>query len=223
MDITFSDDVKTSFPDLLISVSEVGPITVRRKDPDVEKMKREIEAEARKIFDIEDLKDIPTIRLLRDFYWKLGIDPTKTRPSSEALIRRILNDREIPIINTAVDNYNIASIRTLLPFAGFDKDKLVGDLHLRFANEGESFLGIGMDKPVILTGKELVFEDEESLVAIYPYRDADRTKITLETKNVLLIACGVPGIDKARLDLSLSFALGLTEKHCKITSDPAYT
>lgn len=70
----------------------------------------------------------------------------------------------------------------------------MGELTMREAAEGERFLGIGMDKPVVLEGGEAVVEDEEKLIAVYPYRDADACKITLETRDTLMLVCGVPNI-----------------------------
>ena len=65
---------------------------------------------------------------------------------------------------------------------------------MRFSKDGEEFMGIGMKKPKILTGKEIVVADESRLIAIYPYRDADFSKIMPSTENILIISCGVPGI-----------------------------
>jgi len=65
---------------------------------------------------------------------------------------------------------------------------------MRVAREGEEFHGIGMKKPKILRGGEIVVADSSRLVAIYPYRDAEYSKVTLRTKKVCLMVCGVPGI-----------------------------
>ncbi len=78
--------------------------------------------------DKESLKDNPIIRALRDFYWSIGIDPTKTRPSSEALVRRLLNSNSIPKINNVIDAGNIASIETLIPIGIYDLDKIKGSI-----------------------------------------------------------------------------------------------
>jgi DNA/RNA-binding domain of Phe-tRNA-synthetase-like protein len=121
-------------------------------DPRLEEFKEEIFAEVKQKFTLESLKDEPVFRAYRDFFWKIGIDPTKNRPAAEALIRRILGGRSIPRINTAVDAYNLASMSTCIAIAAFDIDKLDGEITMRFANNGESFLGIGMDKPVTLAG-----------------------------------------------------------------------
>jgi DNA/RNA-binding domain of Phe-tRNA-synthetase-like protein len=89
---------------------------------------------------------------------------------------------------------------TCIALAAFDTSKLEGQLVMRFAINGEEFVGIGMDKPLVTVGGEIVMADEARLVAIYPYRDADYSRITLQTKNLMFISCGAPGISLAQLE-----------------------
>jgi DNA/RNA-binding domain of Phe-tRNA-synthetase-like protein len=148
----------------------------------------------------------------------LGIDPTKIRPASEALIRRILRGREIPRINTLVDTYNLASIVSGIPLAAFDNTKLKGELLMRKAKPNEVFLGIGMEKPVNLKGNEIIIQDPENLIAIYPYRDADYSKITSSTEEVLLMTCGAPGITEQDLRDAESTAVEYITRFCNGTT-----
>ena len=85
---------------------------------------------------------------------------------------------------------------------------------MRFAEEGEQFVGIGMEKPLVLKGGEIVVSDEEKLVAIYPYRDADNTKVTEKTKNITVVVCGVPGIPKQELEKASDVALEYVTRFC---------
>lgn len=165
-----------------------------RSDELLRKFVEQISEETRKQYNLESLKDVPVLRAYRDFFWKVGIDPTKVRPAAEALIRRILLGKPIPIINNLVDAYNLASIKTCIALAAFDRDLLKGELLMRPAGRGDRFMGIGMQEPKELAGGEIVVADDEKLVAIYPYRDAEQTKISSSTENVLLLICGVPGI-----------------------------
>jgi DNA/RNA-binding domain of Phe-tRNA-synthetase-like protein len=95
-----------------------------------------------------------------------------------------------------VDAYNLASTKTILPISGFDVDLLNQPFHVRFAKNGETFTGIGMDKPITLTEQMLVLADQKQVLCIYPYRDTDLTKITMQTRNAMIIVYGVPGIDE---------------------------
>ena len=106
----------------------------------------------------------------------------------------------MPIINTAVDAYNLASMKTGVALAAFDYLKVKPPITLRMAREGELFLGIGMEKPRRLKGVEVVASDEEKLLAIYPYRDAEDSKVTLETRSIALMTCGVPGVNVELLE-----------------------
>ncbi|MEM1949331.1 MAG: phenylalanine--tRNA ligase beta subunit-related protein [Candidatus Caldarchaeum sp.] len=149
----------------------------------------------RKTLKLDELTRHPLVRAYRDFFWRIGVDPTKTRPSAEALLRRVLQGKKFPRVNTLVDVYNIVSMKYVVPIAAFDADRLAGDLVMRFARSGERFQGIGMEKPLTLSGGEVVVEDGQKLIAVYPYRDADSSKVTERSRNVLLMVCGVPGVD----------------------------
>jgi len=192
-------DVRTRFPGTNVLVRRVNDITVEKVNTELEALKEKLIEETKNKFNAESLKDVPVFRLYRDFFWRLGIDPTKNRPAAEALVRRILVGKPIPSVNSVVEAYNLASVKTLVALAVFDADKLSGELTLRFAKVGEEFMGIGMDKPLHLSGDEVVVSDAEKLVAVYPYRDAEASKVTRETKNVVILVCGVPGISEETL------------------------
>jgi len=192
-------EILAAFPGLSVAEGDVGPLSIQEKSPPLETLKDEIIHSVRERYTLERIKDEPLFRAYRDFFWKVGVDPTKTRPASEALVRRILAGKMLPAINTAVDAYNLASIRTGIPIAAFDADTLGGDLTMRFAEEGEAFLGIGMAAPVLLHKNQVILTDEDAIVAVYPYRDSDATKITLATKTVHIVACGVPGVEREKV------------------------
>jgi len=206
--------VRESFPGLEVLTRQVRGVKVEKQNVELEKFRDELMKRVRERYDLETLKDLPTFRAYRDFFWRAGIDPTKNRPAAEALIRRVLVGKAIPSVNTLVDAYNLASIRTEIALAAFDSDKLRGDLLMRFATKGEEFIGIGMKEPMLFRGGEIVISDAEKLVAIYPHRDADNTKITKETKNVLLLVCGVPDIPEETLSHAARVAVEYVTKFC---------
>ena len=202
------------FPGLAAQIVRFKNVNVKLEDPLLEEYKNKVVEEVQNRWNIEELRDDPIFRAYRDFFWKLGIDPTKNRPASEALIRRVLRGRAIPKINTWVDSYNLVSILTAVPIASFDLDLLKGKLLMRDAEYGEEFLVIGMDKPVILSGGEAVIQDDKRLVAIYPYRDADYSKVTLKTEKILMLMCGAPNITKDKLEESAKQARQILPRFC---------
>ena len=214
MSLKIDSKLKTRFPDLTVLTLRIKGVQIQKRGAELEKFKVEVMRQVRNEYNLDSVKDHPTFRAYRDFFWSIKIDPTKIRPAAEALIRRILAGKTLPSINTLVDVYNLASIKSRIALATFDADKLEGTLLMRFAEEGEQFYGIGMEKPLILKGGEIVVSDEEKLVAIYPYRDADNTKVTEETENIMMLFCGVPGIPKENLENASRVALEYITRFC---------
>ncbi len=204
----------TRFPGLSALIIRVEGVEVGRELEELEDFKVEVMERTQGRWTLDQLREHPVFRAYRDFFWRVDVDPTKTRPASEALIRRVLRKRPIPKINTLVDAYNLASIETAIPLAAFDEDELSGELLMREAVTGEEFLGIGMEKPVVLKGGETVVEDGEKLIAIYPYRDADACKITLSTENTLMLICGVPNVDEDVLEGAGRVAVEYVTRFC---------
>jgi DNA/RNA-binding domain of Phe-tRNA-synthetase-like protein len=149
----------------------------------------------------EDLLSDKRIRALRTFYWRIGIDPTKTRPASEALIRRILK-KEIPSINTLVDAGNLSSAMTCIPIGLYDLDQVKGPLVMTLTEGGEEFRPIGGEACNLDKGVPVLMDDE-GILHLYPYRDCMRTRITGDTVNALAVSCGVKGISDTDLGEAL--------------------
>jgi len=206
--------LRKRFPQLKVLTCQIRGVRVEKQNVELESFKEKVMRQVREQYDLESLRNLSTFRAYRDFFWRVGIDPTKNRPAAEALIRRVLSGRAIPNVNTLVDAYNLASIKTEIALAAFDADRLKGDFLMRFATEGEEFWGIGMEKPMLFQGGEIVISDGEKLVAVYPHRDADNTKISMKTKNVLLLVCGVPGIGEERLRKAKQVALEYITRFC---------
>jgi DNA/RNA-binding domain of Phe-tRNA-synthetase-like protein len=221
MKVKIVNDVLRSFPGLMVLVVEIKGVRVSEVDPIIEEFKEKVFVNLRSRFTLESLKDEPVFRAYRDFFWRIGVDPTKTRPAAEALIRRVLGGRSIPRINTLVDAYNLASMTTCIALAAFDVSRLQGDIIMRFANKGEEFLGIGMDKPVTLAGGEILMTDAARIIAIYPHRDADYSRVTFQTKNLMLVSCGVPGISFDQLKEAGDRASDFVVKFCGGTAGSA--
>ena len=160
-------------------------------------LESEVRTELSSRFPTKDrIKDDRVVRAYRDLYWRIGIDPTKQRPSSEALVRRVLK-RGLPMINQLVDAGNLASARALIPIGIYDMGRVEGGLTLRGAREGELFEGIGGISIGLNEGAP-VLADEKGPIHLFPYRDSTRTMITKRCEKALIVACGVVGV-KGRL------------------------
>ncbi|ABO09207.1 B3/B4 domain-containing protein [Pyrobaculum calidifontis] len=166
--------------------------------PLVEEIQRAVD-EARSSLSLDTLKDHPVIRAYRDFYWRVvKIDPTKQRPAQEALLRRVLRGEALPRISPVVDAGNAASIKFLVPIGLYDLAKVKGEvLRLRWSKRGEVFYPIG-GSPVELDS-QIVLAADGQILHLYPYRDSVETKIERDTRDVLVVVAGVPGVELSRL------------------------
>ena len=216
MNLKIVPDLRKRFVDLKV-INFSMTVKNTKSNSELEKFKETILKDAKEKYNLESLKDVPVFRAYRNFFWKIGIDPTKNRPATEALIRRILAGKTIPNINTLVDTYNLASIKSEVALAVFDENKLRSELTMRSTLKEERFLGIGMDKPVNLDGGEVVISDSNRLVAMYPHRDADFSKVTEETENILILICGVPGIPTETLQQTAKIASEDITRFCSGT------
>jgi len=104
--------------------------------------------------------EVPGAADARTLYKALGIDPTKTRPSNEALLRRALKGEGLYRINTLVDALNLASLREQLPFGLYDLDHVRPPVTLRLGGEGESYEGIRKG-PVQVAARPVLVDAEE--------------------------------------------------------------
>lgn len=113
----------------------------------------------KKTINTETLKEMPSIAATRRVYRACGKDPSRYRPASEALIRRMLKGKELYQIDTLVDLINVASIAYGYSIGGFDAGKFVGDrLVLGIGREGEPYEGIG--RGMINIARLPVYRDE---------------------------------------------------------------
>ena len=139
----------------------------------------------------ESLKEITSIAATRQVYKACGKDPSRYRPASEALIRRVLQGKALYQRDTLVDLVNLASIVFGYSIGGFDADRFVGDtLTLGIGREGEPYEGIG--RGMINIQGLPVYRDAEGGVGT-PTSDHERTKITMDTQHLLCIVNGYDG------------------------------
>lgn len=151
----------------------------------------EVEQRLRSELTTDSVKSLPSIAATRTVYKLCGKDPSRYRPASEQLIRRMLQGKELYQIDTLVDLVNLASIVYGYSIGGFDADKFVGDeLVLGVGREGEPYEGIGRG-PLNIAGLP-VYRDAEGGVGT-PTSDHERTKMTLSTTHLVVLINGYDG------------------------------
>ena len=171
-----------------------------------------LEEKFRKELTTESLKEIPSIAATRRIYKACGKDPSRYRPASEALIRRMLQGKELYQIDTLVDLINLASIAFGYSIGGFDADKFVGDtLTLGIGREGEPYEGIG--RGMLNIAGLPVYRDALGGVGT-PTSDNERTKITLGTTHLMVLINGYDG-NEERVIANARFIQELIRKYSR--------
>jgi DNA/RNA-binding domain of Phe-tRNA-synthetase-like protein len=154
---------------------------------------------------------VPGAADARSLYKALGLDPTKTRPSSEALLRRALKGESLYHINTLVDALNLCSLRHQLPFGLYDKDRVEPPVRLRKGRDGEAYDGIRKG-PVHVGGRPVLVDARGPFGN--PTSDSARSMITLETRHALVVAYAPAGYARDRLGRVLDGTAETLTRHC---------
>jgi DNA/RNA-binding domain of Phe-tRNA-synthetase-like protein len=160
----------------------------------------------------ESLKEMSSIAATRSVYRACGKDPSRYRPASEALIRRMLQGKTLYQIDTLVDLVNLASIAYGYSIGGFDADKFVGDtMTLGIGREGEPYEGIG--RGMINIHGLPVYRDAAGGVGT-PTSDNERTKIDIHTRRLLVLINGYDG-KEARVAENARYIQDLLRRYCQ--------
>ena len=121
----------------------------------------------------------------RALYRRFGTDPTRMRPSSEALLRRVRKGDPLPRINSLVDVANVISVRLQIPVGLYDLERVEGDgLVIRLGAAGEGYTGIGKER-VNVEGRLCVADSAGACGN--PSADSERTQITIQTERAAWI------------------------------------
>jgi len=170
-------------------------VTVADRDPGMDEPLRAAAAAMR-----ARAESAETTAAVRTMYKRVGLDPTKTRPSSEALLRRVRRGDELPRINSLVDVINWCSLETQLPFGLYDLDHIVGDVELRIGRDGEEYAGIRKD--TVHVGGRLTLCDDQGPFG-NPTSDSARTMVTPATTRALVVIFGPASVRHDELSRAL--------------------
>ncbi|MHA1930866.1 MAG: B3/B4 domain-containing protein [Candidatus Thorarchaeota archaeon] len=209
---------------LSLSVTRLSNLTLNESKPDFVTYEQELFEEIRSMMTLDDAKDDPLFRSYRDLYWTFGMDPTKHRVSSEAVLRRILRGLNLWRISDLVDVVNLASAYHKIPIGLIDDSKRVGNLIVRAANQDEVFTRMG-GQTITCKGREIVLADQEKIICYgYATHDSNQTKVTLESKDVLLVLYGALAADDTIMKDAIDITLRMIRKwvDCDILASKLY-
>ena len=159
---------------------DVEPFVLELYELEVTAPRDDFELEVARTIQVAKSGEVGGVGRARELYRQFGLDPTRVRPSSEALLRRLTKGEPLPRINSLVDVANALSVQLQVPVGLYDLDKVKGDeLVIRLGVEGEGYTGIGKEH-VNVAGRICVADAEGPCGN--PSADSARTMITTETE-----------------------------------------
>lgn len=212
--IVVSEEIESVCPGFVGAAVEADVVN----SPYCEELWHEIEVLGQKYRDTlttQTVKQLPGIEATRRVYKACGKDPSRYRPASEALIRRMLQGKKLYQIDTLVDLVNLASIAFGYSIGGFDASKFEGDtLTLGIGREGEPYEGIG--RGMINIAGLPVYRDAKGGVGT-PTSDNERTKMELSTRHTVILINGYDGNEES-VKANAEYLIELLKKYAQGTN-----
>lgn len=208
------EKVKEKFPSLSVGIAVIKGVTIVEGNIDLEK-EREDFLRGLEGLTTEKIGEFEEVKSYRQIYRDTGVDWHSRRPSPEALLRRFALGKGIYSINTCVDAYNLVVMKNRISVGAFDLDKIKFPTVLRFAEKGEKIHLLGDEQETEYKEGEIAYFDEKGGYNMdFNYRDARRTAVTLDTRNLYINTEGVYGIEPYQVEESLKEACEIIIKYC---------
>jgi DNA/RNA-binding domain of Phe-tRNA-synthetase-like protein len=192
MELTIGDDLRTLVPNLSLGVI-LATVHVSGDTPELSSAISKYIHDLQLSMKSEDLAAIPEIMAARNGYRAIGKDPSRYRPSQEALLRRVMQGKGLFKINSAVDVNNLNSLRSRHSLGSYDLDQTKGATEFRIGLKGESYKGIGK-KTINLEGLPVFADDLGPFGS--PTSDSERAMIRLTTTRVMMAIISFAGKDR---------------------------
>lgn len=214
MEIVLDQEVIEKYPNANIGFL-LAKVSMKASDPYVEDLKKSLlsHLEGQGI-NATNFAIHPSISIWREIYEKdFEVKPKTYRSSLEALLRRVITGKDVWNISNIVDLYNCCSIFSLVPMGGYDLKKVKGDITIRFAKLGETFIALGSKERVEVKPNQVVYADEERIMCwLWNHKDSRETCIDEESEYVLFF---LDAFDQAKADSALLLLKEELEKiHC---------
>jgi DNA/RNA-binding domain of Phe-tRNA-synthetase-like protein len=183
MQLQLDKSLKERIPGVTFGMVTMHGVRVRERD---ERLWSQIEALCQRRaseFILDRLSEDEQIAAVRGLQKSFGFDPTRYRPSSEALLRRVLKGQGLNQINSAVDVNNLCSLEFLLPMCIYDLRHVEGQVRVRIGEAGEEYPGIG--RQVFQAAQKVIIADDAGIMGS-TVSDGERTKVTTKTTDILM-------------------------------------
>jgi DNA/RNA-binding domain of Phe-tRNA-synthetase-like protein len=184
-----------------LGVVEADGASVVLVHPDLAKLMDEVCARKRAEFTVESLAEAEPVRAVRAMFREWGMDPSKYRPSSEALLRRVVQGKGLYRVSNAVDIGNLGSLDTGWPYGCYDRSKISPPVALRHGAAGEKYEGIGK-QTWHLEGRPVLADPVGPFGS--PISDSTRSMITESAKEIMIVIYAPARVADTSLNLAMT-------------------
>ncbi|MBI3290311.1 hypothetical protein HYZ78_02855 [Candidatus Microgenomates bacterium] len=215
MKFRIDEEIFRDFDHPFIGVIVACGVDNHGTNPEIAPLLRAAEAELKKQFEGVEVTEHHHIVPWREAYQKFGAKPREFRCSAEALSRIVLRGNELRNISKLVDVYNYISIKYILPVGGEDIDRMQGDLVLTYATGDEPYSALGQDENDPPQKGEVVYKDDLGVLCRrWNWREGDRTKLTEDTTNAVLVIESLSPIPQELAQKATNELAELVKKYC---------
>jgi DNA/RNA-binding domain of Phe-tRNA-synthetase-like protein len=194
-------EIRIELPGVKLGVVEADGLRVVPVDLGLAKLMDEISERKRSEFTVESLAEALAIRAVRGMFREWGMDSSKYRPSSEALLRRVVQGKGLYRVSNAVDICNLGSIETGWPYGCYDRARIRPPISLRHGSAGEMYEGIGK-KMWHLEGRPVLADPDGPFGS--PISDSTRSMITESAQEILAVIYAPAGAPDSRLENAIA-------------------
>ena len=181
---------------------------------------QEVEAIRTRFADAATVREAPEVVRFQELLREVGVNPRREQPSVERLLTFALKRGDLPAVNSLVDAYNLVSVRSLCSLGAHDLDRIALPVSLRLLTGRESFTPLGRDAPVPVTAGEYGYVDaQDRVLCRLDILQADFSKVTTATTNVLLIVEGTAEHPTDVLRQAVADVIAMVTAHCGGTAE----
>jgi DNA/RNA-binding domain of Phe-tRNA-synthetase-like protein len=196
--------IQIELPGVKLGVVEADSVSVVLVNQELARLMDEVCERKRRVVTLEDLADAEPVRAVRAMFRGWGMDPSKYRPSSEALLRRVVQGKGLYRVSNVVDICNLGSIETGWPYGCYDRARIIAPIAFRHGAAGEKYEGIGK-QTWHLEGRPVLVDPSGPFGS--PISDSTRSMITESARDIAAViylpaSAAAPSIEAAMKQLA---------------------
>lgn len=193
-------EIRIELPGVRLGAVETDDVEVVAVEPSLSEEMDAVCARLRRELTVEAMAELESVRDVRAMFHGWGMDPSRYRPSSEALLRRVVQGKGLYRVSNAVDASNLGSIETAWPYGCYNREALSPPIVLRAGLPGEVYQGIGK-QTWHLEGRPVLADSVGAFGS--PISDSTRTMVTLATRQLLIAIYSPAGSQQVALETAM--------------------